>query len=308
MAWLRGVYFADESRGWAVGSRGALLATEDGGATWRSLPAPTEDSLRDVFFVDASNGWVVCERNLHPLRDDTEPRSYLLRTSDGGRTWERVAPAASGAEGRLVGVRFADASHGWAFGELGALYATRDGGQTWTRQGVPTRRLLLGAKFLDARRGWLVGAGGTLLRTDDGGANWREGLLLGRGERSAAPAGALQTVAAPAPRFNAVDFADARRGWVVGSRGIVYATDDGGRTWREQTSGVGTELRDVKFTNAREGWAVGADGLVLRTRDGGQTWSREQPVTPHALERLFASGPTRLWAVGFGGTIISLRD
>jgi photosystem II stability/assembly factor-like uncharacterized protein len=307
LAWLRAVYFVDERHGWAVGGKGALLVTEDGGATWRQLPPPAEESLRDIFFADESNGWLVCERNLHPLRQDTEPRSYLLRTTDGGRSWSRVAPAASGAEGRLVGLRFADVLHGWAFGELGTLYATRDGGATWTRQSVPTRRLLLGAKFLDARRGWLVGAGGTLLRTEDGGTSWREGQLA-EARAVVAPSAAPKAEFAAGPRFNAVDFADERRGWAVGSLGSIYVTEDGGRTWRAQQSGVTAELRDVKFTNAREGWAVGAQGVVLRTRDGGQTWQSEKPVTQHALERLHASGSKRLWAVGFGGTIIALRD
>jgi len=305
LAWLHGVHFVDERRGWAAGGKGALLSTDDGGATWRAMPAPSEDSLRDVYFADEANGWLVCERGLHALGDEAEPRSYLLRTADGGRTWSRVSPAAGGAEGRLVGLRFADAAHGWAYGELGALYATRDGGDTWARQAVPTRRLLLAAEFFDARRGWLAGAGGTLLRTEDGGATWREGLVVG-GREAGGPAAARRP--ATGPRFNAVEFADERRGWAVGSRGALYATEDGGRTWRAQNSGVAADLLDVKFADARTGWAVGSGGLVLRTRDGGRTWQAEAPVTPHALERLSLVGSTRLWAVGFGGTIVALKD
>src|SRR5918997_955209 len=51
LAWLRAVFFVDESRGWAVGGKGALLVTSDGGATWTPAKPPTEDNLREAFFI-----------------------------------------------------------------------------------------------------------------------------------------------------------------------------------------------------------------------------------------------------------------
>jgi photosystem II stability/assembly factor-like uncharacterized protein len=308
LAWLHGLFFVDESRGWAVGSRGALLSTSDGGATWRKLSPPSEDALRDIFFVDPERGWIVCERSVHLLREKDEHRSYLLRTDDGGRTWSRVEVAGADVDARLVGVRFAGARHGWAYGELGALYSTSDGGETWARRRVPTRHLLLDAELLDERRGWVAGAGATLLRTDDGGLTWRAARLIeraGGGPAAPADAGEEGRDGGRAVRFNAVEFADARSGWVVGSGGAVYATSDGGATWRAQVSEVAADLYDVEFADARRGWAVGYGGVLLRTEDGGRTWEAEASRTPHTLERLFLVGRARGWAVGFGGSIIS---
>ena len=320
-AWLHAVHFVDARRGWAVGGKGALLATSDGGATWRQVrPAPTEDTLRDLFFVDGLTGWVVCERDIFKLKTKEEQRSYLMKTEDGGRSWRRVAVAGADVDARLVGVRFAGREHGWAFGEMGALYATSDGGRSWARQVVPTRRLLLGASFLDARQGWLVGAGATALYTTDGGATWRDGAVAGRPAPPAPAAdgqgGAPTRTAAtrpaprgaPGPRVNAVSFVDARRGWAVGAGGLVLATLDGGRTWQARESGVAADLHDVKFFDEREGWAVGGEGAILHTTDGGATWRAEPPITPHTLERLFFAGRTRGWAVGFGGTIIAFGE
>jgi photosystem II stability/assembly factor-like uncharacterized protein len=310
LAWLHGVFFVDESRGWAVGSKGALLSTVDGGATWRVLPPPSPDALRDIFFEDAERGWIVCERSIYLLKEKTEPRSYLLRTTDGGRTWARVEVTGADVDARLVGVRFAEGGRGWAYGEMGTLYATKDGGETWARRRVPTRHLLLDAHLLDAQRGWLAGAGSTLLRTEDGGETWHAGHVLIANAAGAAPALSAQARASEASsvRLNAVEFADARTGWAVGAGGRIYATADGGRTWRPQSSGINSDLYDVKFLDARTGWVVGGDGTVLRTIDGGRTWLAETPQTPHTLERLFFIGRTRAWAVGFGGTIIGLRD
>jgi photosystem II stability/assembly factor-like uncharacterized protein len=314
-AWLHAVFFVDERRGWAVGGRGALLETEDGGESWRVRHPPTEDAIKDLSFTDATTGWAVCERSIYmPMRKD-ESISYLLKTTDGGETWARVdVTRGEDVDLKLAGVRFADSKHGWVFGESGALFATADGGASWARQRVPTRHLLLGATFLDAQTGWVVGAGATLLYTTDGGATWREGVVSGATSQSAASEAAAREAATraaqgePSLRINAVSFADARRGWAVGARGAVIATTDGGRTWREQASGTESDLFDVKFFDAREGWAVGADGVAIHTTDGGATWQAEPTGTQHPLERLSFVGRTRGWAAGFGGTIIAFKS
>jgi photosystem II stability/assembly factor-like uncharacterized protein len=328
LAWLHAVYFVDERRGWAVGGKGALLSTEDGGARWELRPAPVEDTLHDIFFTDERTGWIVCERSIYLLKAKDEHRSYLLKTEDGGGSWRRVEVAGADVDARLVRVRFAGRERGWAFGEMGALYVTVDGGTTWARQLVPTRHLLLGGAFLDARNGWLVGAGTTLLHTADGGETWRAGQLAAplpapshvvtspaststytRPQQQSAPPARAQEAESPAPsvRLKAVSFVDERRGWAVGDRGAVFATKDGGRTWRAQESNVGADLFDVKFFDEREGLAVGGDGTAIHTSDGGATWRVEPTGTPHTLERLFFAGRTCGWAVGFGGTIINMK-
>jgi photosystem II stability/assembly factor-like uncharacterized protein len=317
-AWLHSVFFVDESKGWAVGGKGALLATSDGGERWELRKRPTEDAMHDVFFTDARTGWIVCERSIFaPMRKD-ESVSYLLKTTDGGETWARVdVTRGEDVDVKLAGLRFADASHGWVYGEEGALYATSDGGETWARQRVPTRHLLLGASFVDARTGWLSGGGLTLLTTTDGGATWRAGMVYAPAasstseapaqSRKGVEASAVQQTATTSQRLNAVSFADALTGWAVGAGGAIFSTSDGGRSWRPQRSGVESDLSDVKFLDRAEGWAVGVEGAVLHTTDGGQTWKSETRQTTHALERLCFVGRRRAWAVGFGGTVIAFK-
>lgn len=293
MAWLHGVHFVDERRGWAAGSKGALLATEDGGATWQVKRRPTDDNLRDLHFADADNGWIVCERNVYAIQATGEAQSYLMKTADGGRTWARVELPWKGQGATLLRVIFAGRERGWVFGETGVVFATADGGRTWQRQRVPVERLLLGGTFLDERTGWLVGAGATLLHTQDGGETWGAGALL------------TKTTEGATARLYAASFIDARRGWAVGARGAVYATTNGGRTWNALAEAADADLYDVKFFDEREGWAAGASGTLLHTRDGGRTWRAAPEVTTHPLERLFFAGRARGWAVGFGGTIIA---
>ncbi|HKR02906.1 MAG TPA: YCF48-related protein [Pyrinomonadaceae bacterium] len=302
LAWLHAVYFLDEQRGWAVGGNGVLLTTEDGGKTWRVSPRPAEDTLRDVYFSDEQNGWLVCERSIYDLKTVDEPRTYLLHTTDGGATWKQVNVIGKDADARLVRALFTDEGRGWAFGEAGALYTTRDGGASWERQRVPTRHLLLGGWFLNSEQGWLVGAGATLLQTVDGGQTWRAGTLLGQATATNAGADAASSQRV---RFTAASFVDNRRGWAVGAAGRVFNTRDGGRTWSPQDSGVESDLFDVKFLDAQEGWAAGAQGTLIHTTDGGKRWTLVPSGTTHALERLCFIGRDRGWVVGFGGTIIT---
>jgi photosystem II stability/assembly factor-like uncharacterized protein len=299
LSWLHAVYFLDENRGWAVGGSGVLLSTTDGGKVWRALARPAQDALLDVYFSDELNGWLVCERSIYDLKTNDEPRTYLLRTTDGGATWKKINVIGKDVDTRLVRALFTNEGRGWAFGEAGALYTTRDGGANWERQRVPTSHLLLGGSFLNAEQGWLVGAGATLLQTNDGGETWHTGALVGL-----APASG-NTAEAARVRFIATSFVDKRKGWAVGTEGRVFATRDGGRTWVAQASNVASDLFDVKFLDEFEGWAVGAQGTLIHTVDGGAHWTVEPSGTTHALERLCFVGRTRGWAVGFGGTILS---
>ncbi|MDQ3652187.1 MAG: YCF48-related protein [Acidobacteriota bacterium] len=296
LAWLRAVQFIDRGRGWAVGGSGALLSTVDGGKRWTIARRPTEDTLHDVYFTDAAVGWLVCERSIYALETEDEPRSYLLKTVNGGITWTRVEVTKGEVEAVLVRLEFAPGGvRGWAFGEAGVLFATEDGGARWTRQSLPTKHLLLGGALFDAQQGWLVGAGLTALRTVDGGLTWREGGVTPE----------TVGVVAPRTRLRAVSFIDERRGWAVGTGGVVFATSDGGRTWRATPTPTDAELFDVKFFDAAEGWAVGEAGTVIHTTDGGATWRVEPSLTTHTLESLCFADRAHGWAVGFGGTIIA---
>jgi len=293
LSWLHAVFFLDQNRGWAAGSRGTLLRTADGGQTWQSRPASTRDHVRDIFFIDEQNGWLVCEVSIYELKTKEEPRAYLMRTTDGGDNWKRVELKGLEVDSMLVRAMFSRGGRGWAFGEAGAIYTTRDAGETWSRLSSPTRHLLLGGVFVDDDRGWIVGAGATIIQTSDGGDTWYQSRLP-QVERTV--------------RFTSASFIDNRLGWAVGSGGNIYQTTNGGRTWQQQQSGVDVDLFDVKFLDAREGWAVGAEGTIIHTVDGGVRWTNERRVTEHPLERIFFTDKAHGWAVGLGGTILALRS
>jgi len=287
-AWLRDVTFVSESTGWIVGSDGTMMSTADGGTTWKLSPKFSNDTFREIHFTDENTGWLLCERNV--FNRGQNAASYLRKTIDGGKTWERIEFEASGRE-RVVKLLFNQ--HGWgtAFGEGGIFYKLQEDGRTWKKNLSAIHFLLLGGAFGDGPNGVIAGAGGTILYTEDNGLNWEQSTLLGNTDT----------------RFNSICFIGRKLGWAVGSGGAIVASTGGGRLWRTQNSGVDVDLNDVFFTSARDGWAVGDDGTIIRTRNGGTQWTEVNSHVSHRLERVFFIGK-RGWAVGFGGTILLYSD
>jgi len=130
----------------AVGERGVVLLSDDGGQHWRQSASPISTTLTSVQFVDSRNGWAVGHSGV------------VLHSSDGGESWQlqldgkqaaalelqaaqysgdskRIAVAqrlsADGADKPLLVVNFVDAKHGVALGAYGLALMTKDGGNTW---------------------------------------------------------------------------------------------------------------------------------------------------------------------------------
>ncbi len=285
LAWLNSVYFLDEERGWIAGSYGTLLTTNDGGDSWKSEKRFTKDNIRDVFFVDEKIGWLLCERDF--FNAGREPLTYLMKTADGGLTWDNVA-LGRGNE-RLSRIFFAKDKKGYAVGESGALWRMQSNADAWGRSQLPVRYLIRGGAFFSDGKGILVGGGGTILFTEDGGRSWNPAPVFGSDD---------------IPKLNAVYFFDEKTGWTAGSRGKIYASQDGGRTWHEQASGVSEDLSDIAFVSPVDGFAVGSNGMMLQTMNG-KTWRAEKAATKNKLERVVFTAK-RGFAVGFGGLILQI--
>jgi len=287
-AWFKDVFFVNQTKGWIVGTDGVILSTDDGGTTWVHAKKFSTDSFVQVHFTTETDGWMLCERNLYTR--GSLATSYLRRTTDGGRTWEKVELEDGGRE-RLTKILFHKDGRASAFGEGGIFYKLQEDRVSWKKSHTAIHYLLLDGAFSDETVGAIVGTGGTIMFTEDSGFTWEKATLLGD----------LDT------RFNAVSFAGQKGAWAVGSRGRIFRSNGGGRLWRQQQSGVTANLNDVYFSSPTSGWAVGDKGIIVRTRDGGNTWDDVNSRTTHRLEKiLFAGG--RGWAIGFGGTVLTYDD
>jgi photosystem II stability/assembly factor-like uncharacterized protein len=77
----------------------------------------------------------------------------------------------------------------------------------------------------------------------------------------------------------------------VGRRGLILASPDAGKTWKQVPSPVSADLTSVRFSDPRHGWITGHDAVVLRSRDGGATWERKLDGRAALKLLLSAYGP-----------------
>ncbi len=172
-----GMYVFSADHLMLCGMAGVFVETTDGGATWQArqvplkLPAGHESAARLSalsFAPEGKSGWAVGGEGdyiSNPNGWTQERDPVVLRTTDGGQTWERRtvelrAPlsdvwAQSDQEAWISG------PGGYALqnGAPGTLRHTTDGGQTWenVHPGIGALRKLF---FLDPTHGWAAGGQG----------------------------------------------------------------------------------------------------------------------------------------------------
>jgi photosystem II stability/assembly factor-like uncharacterized protein len=146
-AFLDAMSFWDANHGIAFGDsvdkQFYILTTVDGGHKWSRVPAanlPTAQENEGAFAARGTNIAVFGKSHAW-IGTGAAAKSRVLRTSDGGRTWQVAdTPLASGPSAGIFTIAFRDAKHGVIAGgdykkESDAtdnLAVTNDGGSTWT--------------------------------------------------------------------------------------------------------------------------------------------------------------------------------
>ncbi|MCX5193394.1 oxidoreductase [Streptomyces sp. NBC_00249] len=254
-------------------------------------------------------------------------KGTVLRTADGGRSWQDVSPPAAVAEGlELRDIEAFDGRRAVALsigeGEASRILRTEDGGATWTEtfRNPDPRAFYDCMTFFDSRHGLAVSDSVDgrfrILATDDGGRAWR--VLPDTGMPQALPgeagfAASGQCLVGSGPR----DVWLATGGGPVAR---VLHSADRGLTWRvaDSTVPAGDPARGVfalAFRDRTTGLAVGGDYrtgqasplAAARSADSGRSWS--QAATPPPAYRSgvawYPYGRSAALAVGPTGTDVT---
>ena len=72
--------------------------------------------------------------------------------------------------------------------------------------------------------------------------------------------------------LTSVFFTDTNHGFIVGAKGTILKTVDGGTRWEKQSIGISNDLTKVYFFDAKNGSILGNNKTYFRTTDGGETW------------------------------------
>jgi photosystem II stability/assembly factor-like uncharacterized protein len=207
----------------------------------------------------------------------------VLRTRDGGLTWERVHHAPEHERPQLD-VWFADERTGLAVGAYGGVLATSDGGDTWT-PGIARGGDDFHLNQVAAADGtlFLAGEAGHLYRSDDKGATWQtlpspyEGSFFGLLPR---PDGSLLA---------------------FGLRGHLFRSTDGGRSWTPIATGTEESLTCALDLGEGRFVVGGMGGTLLWSDSAGTAVRREDLPDRKAIAGIVAGAPGTLLLVGEGG-------
>jgi photosystem II stability/assembly factor-like uncharacterized protein len=232
------VQFVNAQDGWVLSSFGGgaagsqaidLFRTTDGGLTWSTVARagsspnnlPAVGQKTGMGWASATTGWIT--GSIAAAQNTV----YLYRTQDGGVTWHLQSlplpsiqaivttqpPVFFSAADGVLPVSFFN-GQGTSFD----VYATHDGGATWSRSTLLTATVNAW-DFLTMQQGWVVGANGTTLyETSDGGLHWT----------TITPSANLQHI-------SQLNFVSAQEGWAINTAApnapVLLKTLNGGQTW-----------------------------------------------------------------------------
>jgi photosystem II stability/assembly factor-like uncharacterized protein len=308
------IFFLDGNHAWAAtvatGKVTVIWRTADGGRTWMPAPLPA-GAFRlmegNMQFVDVLHGWIADVGQ--PTSQNEQQDVEIIRTTDGGATWElaaRTAPSDGSGPGQIpnpcgkTGVGFRNSQVGWLTGGCTGgitFYTTRDAGSTWSRQalalpdGAPIGAQQCGAGPCSLTPPVFVGGVGTMTF---GGfdPSLASGDSAGQVQYRSNDGLTWSGTKAPTTWAPPV-FVDSVAGWAVdrasptagGPLGFsVMRTTNGGQSWSRVFSREDRPSIFLDFISRTVGWLAasgnvnqsGWDGL-LSTSDAGRTWTDLHP-------------------------------
>ena len=308
---LQGVARAG-SRLVAVGQRGHIVYSIDGGATWQQAKVPVSSDLTAVFFVNDQKGWAVGHDGI------------ILNTADSGGTWttqldgrranerlvqymqERVdaSPQAAdkkqlleeakrykeqGADKPFLDVWFADENNGYVVGAYNLIFHTRDGGKNWEPWFDQTDNpKLLNLYAIGPAAGglYIAGEGGLALKLDQDTQRFK----------------GLQTP------YNGSYFGvvgDKSIVLLFGLRGNAFRSDDAGRTWAKVDTGLPATIV-AGLTTAKDAIIVAdVGGRTAISTDGARTFKPAPLSISRPLAGMADAGNGRLALVGPQGVTVA---
>ncbi|MES1945540.1 hypothetical protein PC39_15534 [Salinisphaera sp. PC39] len=270
----------DGEHGLAVGDRGTMLVTADGGASWERGQLDTELAAFDAA-LSGDKRVVVGQMGL------------IRYSDDGGASWTAVD---AGTSQRLMGVSMNASGLAVAVGSFGTILLSEDGGASWRESAFNPATLVkdnyephLNDVHVSADGTvTIVGEFGMVLRSPDGGANW-EGVHSGD------------------VSLFGLDLHANGLGYAVGQSGTVLRTTDGGATWTSLETDLEANLLGVYADGDGTVTVPGMRRMIV-SDDGGESWTQ---VTDGDVDRNWYIGAAAtgegLFVAGHTGRVLRVE-
>jgi photosystem II stability/assembly factor-like uncharacterized protein len=288
---LHKLSFVDDLTGWAVGDAGTILVTRDGGHHWDAQICPVDFDVIDIDMLDARVGWALAQ---YRGESSTDYKSTVLRTKNGGSTWE----VQGSFDGLFHAIGFGTESRGVVCGEQGRILFTDNAGLDWAPANVedpdqarwPIRNVDFHSPTFALAMGGKYDMTGLVWRTLDGGQNWTHTQVAGE------------------PVFASFAF-DAENIVCVGGdldygAGMV-TTSRGGESWDYTDLGIWGQAEAVAFRDPFEGWSpLGFAGTLMYSKDSGHSWTSIATPDGTPMHDVEFTGDGIGYMVGDHGTVL----
>jgi photosystem II stability/assembly factor-like uncharacterized protein len=279
------------------------LAPVFANAQWAAVRFDSANLFRNIYAPNPNDVFTIGT-------DPFNAEYFLMRSDDGGTTWDSVALNTGADDYQVYEMHFPDATNGFIGGTKNGtnqnVQKSVDNGGTWTdiTPAPASTEMITALYFLDANQGWAT-AGQTLYITSNGGANWStvalsfnpydvyfQDALVGYaagGDPSTVPARMFKTTDGgqtwtqvlqstdPMVFVNAYSFIN-----VVDQNTLftaqewsnrLYRTMDAGATWDTIICDSVMQIVDFHFESADSGHVLSSMGQLYYTNDAGATWN-----------------------------------
>ena len=227
-------------------------------AQWHAVRFDSSNTFWKVFTVSSQTAFV---SGVEPFGSET----FLLRTNDGGGTWDSIALNTIADTFQVRSLFFIDTDHGFVGGTKNnhqVLLKTIDNGNTFTEI-TPDSLLINGIvsiHFTDAQNGFVTNRN-NLYQTSNAGNSWT-------------------TNAFPGATIWDIKFYDSNNGYACGANGegIVLKTNDAGASWDTVFSWVHpflfwSDIGKMDFINPDTGFSfLRNTNILFKTENGGISW------------------------------------
>ena len=252
--------------------------------------------LYGIYFIDRKHGWIL-------VGNDS-----ILRTTDGGKNWEKYFVEHSESHGyTFIGhfrsLYFRDTLNGLVGDANNGLFITSDGGCSWSKKVLFSEqmgRAINIIQFTDELTGWATltywGSDDVIIKTTDGGNNWE--INLSDIEDGIDNLHFINKSTAFFKTFNRISNK---------TNSCIYKTSDEGKTWNVILKDT-IAFYQLYFLNENYAWIRTDDYKFLRTTDGGLNWFYQNYNSERYISKLTFVDETHGWGISslpnvlFGGT------
>lgn len=211
----------------------------------------------------------------------------LFSSEDDKFKFSAINKVESNTLSNLNAIHFANEKFGVAVGDSGTFIISKDGGLSWNKKNLDRKINISDVYCSPFGKVILIGDSSSIYYS----SNFLDSL-------QALPVQAGYT-------FLRIIFTDNETGFIVGNKGLILKTMNGGINWYKTITNTDNLIFDLSFFDSKIGYAVGWDGMILKTTNGGESWNRiEDKPADNYLKSIDVTKEGYGLIVGGDGTIL----